>query len=222
MLRRLILILCLGISLLGYSNNKVKQLSPTDEQLLELDSAMFKQARARENVLFLRELEANQTNRTEIIPDSLVINLTNYKMPTSRRRVTSKFGPRWGRMHKGLDIGIPIGDTIRAAFKGKVSEVKYESRGYGFYVVVKHDNGLTTIYAHLSKQLVSKYQIVKEGDPIGLSGNSGRSTGPHLHFEVRIFGIALDPEQFFDFPNQKIVKDSFTFVKSKYIHKACK
>ena len=92
-------------------------------------------------------------------------------MPTTSRVLTSNFGARWGRQHKGLDIKVYIGDTIRAAFSGKVRVVQYEGRGYGKYVVIRHDNGLETYYAHLSKQLVYEDQEVRAGDPIGLGGH---------------------------------------------------
>lgn len=90
-------------------------------------------------------------------------------------------------MHNGLDIKVYIGDTIRAAFSGKVRMVKYERRGYGKYVVIRHENGLETVYGHLSKQIVDENQYVEAGEPIGLGGNTGRSTGSHLHFE-RVLG----------------------------------
>ena len=130
-------------------------------------------------------------------------------------RVTA-FGARWGRQHKGLDIKVYIGDTIRAAFRGKVRVVQYEGRGYGKYVVIRHDNGLETYYAHLSKQLVYEDQEVRAGDPIGLGGNTGRSTGSHLHFETRLCGVALNPALMFDFRNQDVVDDYFVFHKSTY------
>ena len=137
-------------------------------------------------------------------------------MPTDSRVLTSNFGSRWGRQHKGLDIKVYIGDTIRAAFDGRVRVVRYEGRGYGKYVVIRHDNGLETYYAHMSKQLVSEDQDVRAGDPIGLGGNTGRSTGSHLHFETRLCGIALNPALMFDFRNQDVVDDYFTFRKSSY------
>jgi murein DD-endopeptidase MepM/ murein hydrolase activator NlpD len=150
------------------------------------------------------------------LPDSFLINLRDFCMPTPSRVVTSNFGSRWGRQHKGLDIKVYIGDTIRAAFDGRVRVVRYEGRGYGKYVVIRHDNGLETYYAHLSKQLVSEDQDVRAGDPIGLGGNTGRSTGSHLHFETRLCGMALNPALMFDFRNQDVVDDYFTFHKSSY------
>ena len=150
------------------------------------------------------------------LPDTFRISLKNFCMPTESRVLTSNFGSRWGRQHKGLDIKVYIGDTIRAAFDGRVRVVRYEGRGYGKYVVIRHDNGLETYYAHMSKQLVSEDQDVRAGDPIGLGGNTGRSTGSHLHFETRLCGIALNPALMFDFRNQDVVDDYFTFHKSSY------
>lgn len=135
-------------------------------------------------------------------------------MPTTHTKITSKCGPRWRRMHNGLDIKVYIGDTIRAAFDGKVRMVKYERRGYGKYVVIRHDNGLETIYGHLSKQLVKEDEYVKAGDVIGLGGNTGRSTGSHLHFETRFLGEVINPEFMFDFPKQDIVADSYLFIRN--------
>lgn len=150
------------------------------------------------------------------LPDSFRISLKNFCMPTTSRVLTSNFGPRWYRQHKGLDIKVYIGDTIRAAFDGKVRVVRYEGRGYGKYVVIRHDNGLETYYAHMSKQLVEEDQEVRAGDPIGLGGNTGRSTGSHLHFETRLCGVALNPALLFDFRNQDVVDDSYLFRKSSY------
>ena len=98
--------------------------------------------------------------------------------------------------------------------------MKYERRGYGKYVVIRHDNGLETVYGHLSKQLVEENQLVKAGEVIGLGGNTGRSTGSHLHFETRFLGIAINPIYMFDFPKQDIVADTYTFRKAKGVKRA--
>ena len=150
------------------------------------------------------------------LPDSFRISLKDFCMPTTSRVLTSNFGARWGRQHKGLDIKVYIGDTIRAAFSGKVRIVRYERRGYGKYVVIRHYNGLETIYGHMSKQLVTEDQEVRAGDPIGLGGNTGRSTGSHLHFETRLCGVALNPALMFDFRNQDVIDDYYMFHKSSY------
>ena len=145
------------------------------------------------------------------VPDSFRINLRNFCMPTVSRVVTSNFGSRWGRQHKGIDIKVYIGDTIRAAFSGKVRMGKYNPGGYGKYIVIRHPNGLETIYGHLSAQLVSEDQEVRAGDVIGLGGNTGRSTGSHLHFETRLCGLALNPALMFDFRNQDVTGDYYVY-----------
>lgn len=152
------------------------------------------------------------------IPDNFKIDLRGFSMPTPSRRITSNFGYRasFGRQHKGLDIKVYTGDTIYAAFSGKVRVVRYEAGGYGNYIVIRHNNGLETIYGHLSKQLVRENENVRSGEPIGLGGSTGRSTGSHLHFEVRFLGEAINPAQVFDFPNQDIVSDFYVFRKSEF------
>ena len=158
------------------------------------------------------------------VPDTFVIDLRGFSMPTTNQRITSKFGyrPRFRRQHKGLDIKVQIGDTIYAAFDGKVRIVADQGRrtGYGKYVVLRHDNGLETIYGHLSKQLVAENEFVVSGQPIGLGGNTGRSTGPHLHFETRLIGLELNPELLFDFPNQDVTGDSYTYYSPQAKRKA--
>ena len=153
--------------------------------------------------------------KTVVIPDSFRIDMTGFCMPTSNTKITSKFGPRRRRKPNGLDVKVYIGDTIRAAFDGKVRMVKYERRGYGKYVVIRHDNGLETVYGHLSKQLVKEDQYVEAGEVIGLGGNTGRSTGSHLHFETRFLGQAINPALLFDFEKQDVVADSYLFQKGK-------
>lgn len=107
--------------------------------------------------------------------------------------VTSEFGPRWGRMHQGIDIGIPTGTPIGAAKEGTVTFTGNDPRGYGLWIIIDHGDGITTRYAHLSGFSVSVGDQVERGDLIGGSGNTGSSTGPHLHFEVRTGGAAFNP-----------------------------
>lgn len=150
------------------------------------------------------------------LPDSVIISMKGYVMPTDSTRITDKFGyrPRRGRAHMGIDIKVRTGDTIRAAFDGKVRISRYERRGYGHYLVIRHPNGLETVYGHLSKKLVGENDIVHAGDPIGLGGNTGRSTGSHLHFETRILGNAINPAFMFDFPHQTAVTDYYVYSKN--------
>jgi murein DD-endopeptidase MepM/ murein hydrolase activator NlpD len=158
------------------------------------------------------------------IPDSFRIDLSGYCMPTTNTKITSKFGPRRRRMHQGIDVKVYIGDTIRAAFSGKVRVVKNQGRrtGYGKYVIIRHENGLETVYGHLSKQLVNEEQYVEAGEVIGLGGNTGRSTGSHLHFETRFLGQAINPAFMFDFEKQDIVADSYLFMKGKNRYRSSK
>lgn len=151
------------------------------------------------------------------VPNSAVIDVTDYAIPHPGR-ITSNYGYRakFGRMHKGIDIGIKMRDTIRAAFDGKVRLTNYEARGYGNYVIIRHPNGLETVYGHLTKPLVKADQVVRAGDPIALGGNTGRSTGPHLHFETRFMGYAINPAAIFDFANGVTHTDTYTFSKKTY------
>ena len=155
------------------------------------------------------------------LPDSFRIDLRNYVMPTSNTKITDVFGyrPNRRRVHQGLDVKVQTGDTIYAAFDGKVRIVAYQRRGYGNYVVIRHNNGIETLYAHLSKKLVENNHNVKAGDPIGLGGNTGRSSGSHLHFETLLIGKSIDPALMFDFKNQKVTGEYYVYRKpgSKYI-----
>jgi len=142
-----------------------------------------------------------RTKGSEIeFPDSFQIDCQSFIIPIDVPiKITSNYGPRRRRMHKGIDLKVEKGDTIRAAFDGKVRIKGYERRGYGYYLVLRHPNGLETIYGHLSKFLVAENDIVRAGTPIGLGGNTGRSTGSHLHFETRFLGQALNPNDIIDF-----------------------
>ncbi len=197
--------------------------APIDRKLKSVDSVALQRLFERESkfdVNYARELYPEWNNRFANsydveMPDSFRVDLRGFCMPTDSRRITSNFGYRraYRRQHKGLDIKVYIGDTIRSAFDGRVRIVRYERGGYGNYVVIRHKNGLETIYGHLSKQLVEEDQVVKAGEPIGLGGNTGLSTGSHLHFETRFLGQAIDPVLMFDFPNQDVTGDFFVFRK---------
>ena len=210
------------VSLNSFSQDLIARQAPIDKKLKTVDSlALQKQIRAEQSEYPALSLYPNWNNQyvhaygNAIIPDTYTIDLTGFHMPTPSTKITSPFGPRWRRMHNGLDLKVNIGDTIVAAFDGKVRIVKYERRGYGKYVVIRHDNGLETVYGHLSKQLVEENQLVKAGEVIGLGGNTGRSTGSHLHFETRFLGIAINPIYMFDFPKQDIVADTYTFRRTQ-------
>lgn len=145
------------------------------------------------------------------VPSTFTVDLSNFTMPTMGH-ITSNYGYRWRRMHHGIDLKVQIGDTIYAAFDGKVRVCDYERRGYGNYVVIRHPNGLETVYGHLSGFIVSENDVVKSGDPIALGGNTGRSTGSHLHLEFRFLGRSINPIDIVDFENKVTHKDKYLVV----------
>lgn len=119
-------------------------------------------------------------------------------------------GPLYGKFrkgHKGIDIGVKKGDTIRSAFGGKVRLAQYDRSGYGNLVIVRHFNGLETYYAHLSKISVKPGQWINAGDLVGLGGSTGRSKGPHLHFETRYYDRPFDPLKIIDYDNKQLVTE---------------
>ena len=176
--------------------------APVDRQMAKIDSVVLNRLIRAENYEYpAQDLYPEWSNEyahkytNVVMPDSLVIDLTGFCMPTESTKITDIFGyrPRRRRVHYGLDVKVQRGDTIRSAFDGKVRYVSYQRRGYGYYVVIRHPNGLETLYAHLHKKLVDVNQNVKAGDPIGLGGNTGRSSGSHLHFELRNGTVYLNP-----------------------------
>lgn len=138
----------------------------------------------------------------------------DFCFPMRKIKVNSRYGPRSGRYHNGIDLALSVGDTIFAMFSGKVRYAKYNDGGFGNLVILRHYNGLETFYAHLSKFLVAPNQEVKVGDPIALGGNTGRSTGPHLHMEVRFYDAAINPEEIIDFDHQLLRKENL------FLHRA--
>lgn len=151
-----------------------------------------------------------------VLPDSCNIDCSAFTYPLDTvARITSKYGPRRRRMHKGIDLKVQIGDSIRAAFDGRIRIVAFDRRGYGKYVVIRHPNGLETVYGHLSKHILRENDYVRAGDVIGLGGNTGRSTGSHLHFETRFLGQAINPAEIIDFENGVQQEDLFVFRNVK-------
>lgn len=189
------------------------------EEINLLDTLAMKELEISDKLSLASELYGNDWNQERVnpynaskmeLPDSMIIDLLNYCIPHNGY-ITSNYGWRRRRMHRGIDIKVQTGDTIRAAFDGKIRLTKYERRGYGYYVIIRHDNGLETIYGHLSKFLVKPDQEVVAGEPIALGGNTGRSTGSHLHFETRYLGMDINPNAIFDFNNKTIKVNQFSF-----------
>ncbi|MCH6236362.1 peptidoglycan DD-metalloendopeptidase family protein [Cognataquiflexum rubidum] len=143
---------------------------------------------------------------------------TDWKMPLDETRITSEFGFRRYRWHHGTDLKLNVGDPVYSSFDGIVRIRSYDRTGYGYYVVVRHKNGLETLYGHLSKFRVEIGQEVKAGELIGLGGNTGRSTGPHLHFEIRYQGLSINPTEVFDFNLGSIKAQYYDITSSSFDH----
>jgi len=131
-------------------------------------------------------------------------------------RVTSPFGKRRFLWHYGMDIKLDKGDTVRSAFDGMVRVIQYDRRGFGNVVVVRHRNGLETVYGHLFKVLVKPNQYVKASETVGLGGNTGRSTGAHLHFEMRYYGEPIDPRIAIDYDTHTLRSDTLVLTKGDF------
>jgi len=145
--------------------------------------------------------------------DTLKFDLRGYVPPTTKY-VTSDFGFRRAQFHYGIDLKVHKGDSIFCAFDGQVRITQIQRRGYGQYVVIRHNNGLETLYAHLSKILVKPGQTIKAGEVLGLGGSTGQSTGYHLHFETRYLGNVINPNELYDF-NTGSVKNEVFFLSAK-------
>ena len=147
----------------------------------------------------------------------LVDSLDQYHCPYQGKVYhRGKFGVRRGRRHQGVDLPLKTGDPVYATFTGKVRMSKYMG-AFGNLIVIRHDNGIETFYAHLSKRNVEAGDWVNAGDVIGLGGSTGRSTGPHLHFETRYNGFAFDPQWLIDFENG-ILRHRLFVLKKKYFN----
>lgn len=154
--------------------------------------------------------------------DSVPIMLTDsangrfLHMPIRRTQVNSRFGPRGGRFHYGVDLELDTGDSVMSCFDGIVRITGYDHGGWGNYVVVRHYNGIETLYGHLSAILTSTGTLVKAGDLLGWGGSTGRSSGPHLHLEIRYQGNAIDPSSIFDWPTWNIASNDFILTPDAF------
>lgn len=206
------------------AQDRLASVAPIDRKMRAIDSISMVRLGEQESLADLQFPAAalyptwnNEYTRSYDVklPSEYKIDLRNFCMPCDSRMVTSHYGYRrsFRRQHYGTDIKVFVGDTIRAAFSGKVRVVGDQGyrRGYGKYLVIRHPNGLETVYGHLNKHLVKPDQIVKAGEVIALGGNTGRSTGSHLHFETRFLGQFINPEKLFDFEAQDVKGDFYLF-----------
>lgn len=219
----LIFATCVG----SVAQDRLASVAPIDRKMRAIDSISLVRISEQESLADLQFPAAalyptwnNDYARTYgvALPSEYKIDLRHFHMPCDSRLVTSHYGYRrsFRRQHYGTDIKVFVGDTIRAAFSGKVRVVADQGyrKGYGKYVVIRHPNGLETVYGHMSRHLCQPNQIVKAGDVIGLGGNTGRSTGSHLHFETRFLGEFIDPEKLFDFEAQDVKGDFYLFCSN--------
>ncbi|MBO7120010.1 MAG: peptidoglycan DD-metalloendopeptidase family protein [Bacteroidaceae bacterium] len=224
-LTTLLLLLAPCSSILVTAQDRLADIAPIDRKMRAIDSISLMRLNEKEAMASLQNPAAalypnwdNEYTRSYgvALPAEYKIDLRQFSMPCDSRMVTSHYGYRrsFRRQHYGTDIKVFVGDTIRAAFSGKVRVVAFERYGYGNYVVIRHPNGLETVYGHMSRHLCKPNQIVKAGDVIGLGGNTGRSTGSHLHFETRFLGQFIDPERLFDFEAQDVKGDFYLFRSS--------
>ena len=139
-----------------------------------------------------------------------------WSMPLTDILVNSRFVPRWGRIHPGVDLDLNTGDAVYTAFDGIIRARSYDRYGYGYYYVVRHKNGLETLYGHLSKHVMEVGTELQAVDLLGKGGSTGRSTGPHLHFELRYKGLVFDPEIVYDFEKSQLIKQELLVNKKLF------
>ncbi|MGE3654176.1 MAG: peptidoglycan DD-metalloendopeptidase family protein [Flavobacteriales bacterium] len=159
------------------------------------------------------ELSANDTSVMLTLVD--VENLCDFVMPITNPVITSNFGYREGRSHNGIDLDLQVWDPVVASFDGMV-RIALKHPGYGRVVIIRHYNGLETLYAHLHRLKVQPGDIVEAGQIIGLGGSSGRSTGSHLHYELRFKGKPLNPKHLISFKENKLISDAVELKKQKH------
>ena len=217
---KVIFVMCLFANICAYSQNVIHHLPPTvlqseisleDDETTNLDSLMNMSALGIIDSTLIpaaniynyiwdnRTVNPYQRRMVEM-PDTLLIDFSQY-CHANRNVVTSEFGFRRGwQFHYGIDTRLKTGDSICSSFDGMVRIVQ-RGRAFGNYVVIRHFNGFETIYGHLSKSFVKVNQVVRAGEIIALGGNTGRSTGPHLHYEIRYLGQPISPRELIDFEN---------------------
>ena len=176
------------------------------------DSTVFEKYWSSTVISPYREVQLASLPVSVVIP--LVDSLKSYHYPY-KGKIISRYGPRRNRNHNGVDIPLKEGEPIYATFDGRVRYSQDSKTGYGQLVIIRHDNGLETYMGHLSKRLVEAGEWVTAGQVIGLGGSTGRSTGPHLHFEARYYGQSFDPERLIDFNTGMLRRETF-LLKRKF------
>lgn len=201
-----------GVQVVLYGNNTWRYVLNRE---VARDSLIFERYWDTKTLFPYREVDMSA------MPSSVVIELydsiTGYHCPyRGTIHPRGKYGPRRRRQHQGVDLPLKTGDPIYATFSGRVRISEYNRGGYGNLVIIRHDNGLETYYGHLSERMVEPEQWVEAGQVIGLGGSTGRSTGPHLHYETRYYGQSFDPERLIDFKSGMLCRDMFLLKKSYF------
>ena len=176
------------------------------------DSTVFEKYWSTAEISPYREVALASLPVSVVIP--LVDSLKSYHYPY-KGKIISRYGPRRNRNHNGVDIPLKEGEPIYATFDGRVRYSADSKTGYGQLVIIRHDNGLETYMGHLSKRMVKAGDWVTAGQVIGEGGSTGRSTGPHLHFEARYYGQSFDPERLIDFNTGMLRRETF-LLKRKF------
>ena len=199
-----------AVQVILYSNNSWKYVLNRE---VAKDSTIFEKYWDTTTLFPYKEVDMSEMPKSVVI--DLVDSLTSYHCPYQGSvHPRGKYGPRRRRQHQGVDLPLKTGDPVYATFCGRVRISQYNRGGYGNLVIIRHDNGLETYYGHLSERLVEPNQWVEAGQIIGLGGSTGRSTGPHLHFETRYYGQSFDPERLIDFKNGTLSRETFLLKKS--------
>lgn len=228
-LRILTLTICLFFSIFSFAQETPPTINPINETF-DIDSLLNEVEELEVDSLRTTDetIYKNIWNSTQIrypantLPDkrdTVVIcinglNDNSYVHPY-KGKVISKYGPRRGRMHTGIDIKLNSGDTVLCAFDGRVRLAK-RFNGYGNLVLVRHNNGLETIYGHLKSIKVKVNDTIKAGDLIGLGGRTGRATCDHLHFETRLFGEPFNSDKYIDFENYSLRTDKIYYANKRF------
>ncbi len=197
--------------LILYTNNTYKYYFPNYDKLV--DTPVFKDHWVQNQVFAYSSISL--ASLPESVELELVKDLKGYHKPTNGK-VSSRYGPRRRGIHKGIDVCLTVGEPIYAVFEGRVRHAKYNSGGYGNLVIIRHPNGLETYYGHLCQLNVKVNDYVVAGQVIGYGGNTGRSSGPHLHFEVRYCDHAFDPERIIDFSTGELKWQTFVLNKKYF------
>ena len=199
-----------AIQVVLYSNNTWKYVRNRE---IAKDSTIFEKYWDTTTLFPYKEVDMSSMPKSVVI--DLVDSVTSYHCPYQGSvHPRGKYGPRRRRQHQGVDLPLKAGDPVYATFCGRVRISEYNKGGYGNLVIIRHDNGLETYYGHLSERMVEPNQWVEAGQIIGLGGSTGRSTGPHLHFETRYYGQSFDPERLIDFKNGLLCRETFLLKKS--------